>query len=207
LGYPVNVDGKQQKESNMRKVVVTEFLSLDGVMEDPGGAEKFEHGGWTRSYWSDEIGQFKFEELMASDALLLGRVTYQGFAAAWPSQKDEGGFADKMNNMNKYVVSTTLDKAEWNNSHLIKSNVAEEISKLKQQPGENILVNGSARLIQTLIQHKLVDEYRLLVYPVVLGSGKRLFQGGTKTDLKLVESKPFVSAGVVSFIYQTTQSQ
>lgn len=190
----------------MRKIVVSEFLSLDGVMEDPGGAEKFEHGGWTRSYWSDEIGMFKFEELMASDAMLLGRVTYEGFAAAWPSQKDEGGFADKMNNMTKYVVSTTLNKADWTNSHLIKSNVVEEISKLKQQPGENILVAGSAKLIQTLIKSNLVDEYRLLIYPVILGSGKRLFNDLNMTTLKLVDSKAYPSAGVVSFIYQTAQN-
>jgi len=102
----------------MRKIFVTEFVSLDGVMEDPGGAEKFVHGGWTMPYWSDEIGKFKFDELLASDTLLLGRVTYQGFAAAWPSRTDEAGFDQRMNSLPKYVVSTTLDKAEWNNSHL-----------------------------------------------------------------------------------------
>src|SRR5215475_10352186 len=119
----------------MRKVVVAEFLSLDGVMEDPGGAEKFEHGGWSRNYWDDEIGKFKLNELFASDADLLGRVTYEGFAAAWPSQKDEAGFADRMNNLPKYVISTTLQKADWNNSHIIKGNVAEEVTMLKEQPG------------------------------------------------------------------------
>jgi dihydrofolate reductase len=133
----------------MRKVFVTEFVSLDGVMEDPGGAEKFVHGGWTMPYWSDEIGKFKFDELLASDALLLGRVTYQGFAAAWPSRTDESGFAQRMNSLPKYVVSTTLDRAEWNNSHLIKRDIAKEVSKLRQQPGLDIMVAGSSRLVHT----------------------------------------------------------
>jgi dihydrofolate reductase len=186
----------------MRKIIVTEFISLDGVIEDPGGAESFEHGGWTRNYWDDAIGKFKFDELFASDAQLLGRVTYQGFAAAWPSQSDEAGFADRMNNMPKYVVSTTLANPQWNNSHVIKAHVAQEIANLKQQPGASILVAGSGTLIQTLIQHDLVDEYHLLVYPVVLGSGKRLFHSDTRTDLKLVESQTF-SSGVVLLVYQT----
>ena len=185
----------------MRKVVVSEFVSLDGVMEDPGGAEKFEHGGWTMPYWSDEIGKVKFDELFASDALLLGRVTYQGFAKAWPSMKDEAGFADRMNSIPKYVVSTTLEEVEWNNSRLIKGNVVEEIFRLKQQPGQNILIGGSAKLVQALMQHGLIDEYWLLVYPVVLGSGKRLFQEVSKTTLKLVETRAF-SSGVALLHYQ-----
>jgi dihydrofolate reductase len=193
------------KEVPMRKVVVTEFMSLDGVIEDPGGAEGFEHGGWTIPYWDDDIGKFKFDELFASDALLLGRVTYQGFAAAWPSQTDEAGFADRMNGLPKYVVSTTLDTVEWNNSRLIKENVADEVARLKQQPGQDILVAGSAKLIRTLIDHDLVDEYRLLVYPVVLGSGKRLYGDRGKTDLKLVETKPFGS-GVVLLTYQAPRN-
>src|SRR5436305_3259529 len=119
----------------MRKIIVSEFVTLDGVMEDPGGAEKFEYGGWSMPYWDEGIGQVKFSELFASDALLLGRVTYQGFAAAWPSQTDEWGFADRMNNMPKYVVSTTLEKVQWKNSQLIKENIVEEIARLKQQPG------------------------------------------------------------------------
>jgi dihydrofolate reductase len=176
----------------MRKIVVAEFLSLDGVMEEPA---------WTTPYWNDEIARFKYDELFASDAHLLGRVTYQGFAAAWPSRKDEQGFADRMNNLPKYVVSTTLDKVEWNNSHLIKENVAEAVSLLKQQPGKDILVAGSATLVRTLIEHDLVDEYHLLVYPVVIGSGKRLFQEGIKATLKLVDTKAFRS-GVVAHIYQ-----
>lgn len=185
----------------MRKVIVSEFVSLDGVMEDPGGAEKFEHGGWTMPYWSEEIGKFKFDELFASDALLLGRVTYQGFAAAWPGRTDEAGFADRMNSLPKFVVSTTLKKVEWNNSRLIKGNIGEEVSRLKQQPGQDILVAGSGELVHTLMQHDLVDEYRLLVYPVVLGKGKRLFRDRDHATLKLVETKTF-SSGVVALAYQ-----
>lgn len=186
----------------MRKIIVSEFISLDGVVEDPGGAEKFEHGGWTMPYWHDEIGKFKFDELFACDALLLGRVTYQGFAAAWPSMKDEAGFADRMNNLPKFVVSTTLTEATWNNSKLINANVVEEISQLKQQPGQDILISGSATLVHTLMQHGLVDEYRLLVYPVVLGSGKCLFTDVSKTTLKLVATQTFGS-GVVLLQYQS----
>ena len=188
----------------MRKVIVSEFVTLDGVMEDPGGAEKFERGGWTMPYWNEEIGKVKFDELFASDALLLGRVTYQGFAAAWPSMTDEAGFADRMNSLPKFVVSTTLEKVEWNNSRLIKGNVAEEVSKLKQQPGQDILIAGSGELVHTLMQHDLIDEYRLLVYPVVLGSGKRLFKDGSKTTLRLIETKTFRS-GVVLLSYRPAE--
>ncbi|SRR5712692_7960582 len=183
----------------MRKLIVSEFVTLDGVMEDPGGAEKFRHGGWTRPYWNEEIGKFKFDELFASDALLLGRVTYQGFATAWPSMTDEAGFADKMNNLPKYVVSKTLKEVKWNNSKLIKENVAEEVSKLKEQPGRDILIFGSAALVQSLMQYDLIDEYQLLVYPLALGSGKRLF--GDLSNLKLVGTKQF-SSGVVALHYQ-----
>jgi dihydrofolate reductase len=195
------VDARQE-ESDMRKVIVSEFVSLDGIMEDPGGAEKFKHGGWTRPYWSDDMGAVKFDELFASDALLLGRVTYQGFAAAWPSVKDEAGFADRMNSIPKVVVSTTLDKVEWNNSRLIKGNIVEEISKLKQQPGQDILVGGSATLIQSLIPHGLIDLYRLLVYPIALGSGKRLFTDqGNPVKLKLTKTASYQS-GVVLLEYE-----
>jgi dihydrofolate reductase len=174
----------------MRQIVVTEFVSLDGVMEAPG---------WTFKYWNDEIANFKGEESSASDALLLGRVTYEGFAAAWPESEDEG--AEYFNGVRKYVVSTTLDRAEWNNSILIRENVVEEIAKLKQQDGKDIMVHGSATLVQTLMQHDLVDRYRLLVYPVVLGKGKRLFQEGTPANLKLLESQSF-SSGVVALVYE-----
>ncbi len=174
----------------MRKLVVTEFVSLDGVMEEPR---------WTFPYWNDEIANFKGEETSAGDALLLGRVTYQGFAAAWPESKDAG--ADYFNSVRKYVVSTTLDKAEWNNSTLIKDNIVEEITKLKQQDGKDIVVHGSGTLVQTLMAHDLVDSYRLLVYPVVLGKGKRLFQEGTTATLKLVETQSFRS-GVAALVYE-----
>ena len=158
----------------MRRIVVTEFVTLDGVMEDPGGSEKFERGGWAFQFDRGPEGdKFKADELFASDATLLGRVTYQGFAAAWPSRTGE--FADKMNSMLKYVVSTTLEHADWNNSTLIKRNIVAEVSRLKALPGQDILVAGSGQLVRTLMQHDLVDEYRLMVFPVILGKGKRLF--------------------------------
>ncbi|HEX8997748.1 MAG TPA: dihydrofolate reductase family protein [Ktedonobacterales bacterium] len=185
----------------MRKVLVSEFITLDGVVEDPGGAEKTPHGGWTWPYWNDEIGQLKQDELFAGDALLLGRVTYQGFAAAWPSATDEYGFADRMNSLPKYVATTTLDTLDWNNSTALTGDVAEAVAALKQQPGGDILVFGSGGLIQTLMRHNLVDEYCLLVYPVVIGGGKRLFADGIPSKLKLVESRPF-SSGVVMLRYQ-----
>jgi dihydrofolate reductase len=186
----------------MRKVIVSEYVSLDGVIEDPGGAEKFEHGGWTIPYSNDEIAKFKFDELFASDALLQGRVTYQGFAAAWPSMTDEAGFADRMNSLPKYVVSTTLEEPlAWNNSRLIKGNIAEEVARLKQESGQDVLVFGSGTLTQTLLQYNLIDQYNLLVYPVVLGSGKRLFGDRSNVALKLVETKTF-SSGVVALTYQ-----
>jgi dihydrofolate reductase len=190
----------------MRKIIVSEFVSLDGVMEGPGPVDEFKLAGWTMPYWSEEIGKYKFDELFASDALLLGRVTYQGFAAAWPSRTDEQGFADRMNSLPKFVVSTTLKKVGWNNSRLIKENVAEEVSKLKQQPGHDILIAGSSALVHTLMPHDLIDEYRLLVYPVVLGSGKRLFRDGSNTTLKLVETKTF-SSGVVLLCYQPDRKE
>jgi len=181
----------------MRKLIVTEFLTLDGVMEEPA---------WTAPYWNDEIAKFKYDELFGSDTLLLGRVTYQGFAAAWPSRTDEQGFADRMNGLPKFVVSTTLEKVEWNNSRLIKENIPEEVSRLKQQPGQKILIYGSGDLVQTLMQSDLIDEYWLLVYPIVLGSGKRLFQDGSKTTLSLKETKTF-SSGVVVLCYQPDRKE
>ena len=192
--------------SRMRKIVVSEFVSLDGVVEDPGGAEKFKHGGWSFKFRDDQVPKYKLDELFTSDALLLGRVTYEGFAKAWTSRKDDVGFADKMNNMPKYVVSTTLKKLDWNNSQLIKSNVVEEVKRLKQQPGKDILVYGSGKLVNTLLQHNLVDELRLMVHPVVLGSGKRLFDDNAESlkVLKLAESKTFPS-GIVLLSYHPSK--
>jgi dihydrofolate reductase len=183
------------------RIVVTEFVSLDGVMEDPGGSENFAQGGWSfKISRGDEGDKFKLDETFASEALLLGRVTYEGFAEAWPSR--EGEFADKFNSMPKYVVSSTLDQPEWNNSTVLKGDVVEEVGKLRQEQDGDIVVHGSARLVQTLLEHDLVDELRLMVYPVVLGSGKRLF-GDTsdKKPLRLVDSK-VVGDGVAILIYE-----
>lgn len=185
----------------MGKVVVSEYVTLDGVMQDPGGGEGFEHGGWSFQFWSEESAKFKFDELFASDALLLGRVTYQGFAAAWPTMAGTGEYGDRMNSLPKYVVSTTLQEVTWNAS-LINGNIAEEVSRLKQQPGQDMLVFGSGELVQTLMQHDLIDEYRLMVHPVVLGSGKRLFRDGSAPQVfRLVETKAF-SSGIVVLSYQ-----
>ena len=185
----------------MGKIVVTEFVSLDGVMEDPGGSENFAQGGWSfKISRGDEGDKFKLDEAFASEALLLGRVTYEGFAEAWPTR--DGEFADKFNNMPKYVVSSTLDEPEWNNSTVLKGDVVEEVRKLKEEQDGDIVVHGSARLVQTLIEHDLVDELRLMVYPVVLGSGKRLFgETSDKKPLRLVESK-VVGDGVSILIYR-----
>jgi dihydrofolate reductase len=178
----------------MGKLIVSEFVSVDGVMEDPGGAEGTVGGPWARGL-SEEGGKFKFAEVMAAEALLLGRVTYQGFAAAWPSMKDEGGFADKMNGMPKYVVSKTLGKADWNNSTILKGDLEEEVKKLKQKAEGDVLVNGSAQLVAALMEDNLVDEYRLMVFPVVLGKGKRMFpEGLDRANLKLAEVKPMGNA-------------
>jgi len=169
-------------------------------MEDPGGSEDFEHGGWSFEFERGEGDRFKLDETLQSEALLLGRVTYQGFAEAWPSRT--GKFADKFNSMPKFVVSTTLEDPEWNNTTVVKGNVAEGVSKLKEQPGGDIVIHGSARLVQTLLEDDLIDEYRLMVFPIVLGSGKRLFgDTGKATTLKVVDSKT-VGAGVVILTYQ-----
>ncbi len=190
----------------MRKIIVSEFVTLDGVMEGPGRDDPFELAGWTMPYANQEIGKFKFDELFASDALLLGRVTYEGFAKAWPTMKNTGEFGERMNSIPKYVVSTMVNKADWNNSTIIKKNAADEVLKLKQQSGGNILVAGSAALIGSLMEHNLVDEYRLLIYPVVLGKGKRLFRDDFKTKLKLIETKTF-SSSVVALVYKPVQDK
>jgi dihydrofolate reductase len=188
----------------MGRIVVTEFVSLDGVMEDPGGAESFRHGGWSFEVSrGDEGNKFKLDETLSSEALLLGRVTYEGFAAAWPSR--EGEFADKFNTMPKYVVSSSLEEPEWNNSTVLKGDVTEEVAKLKQEQDGDIVVHGSARLVQTLLERDLVDELRLMVFPVVLGSGKRLFDGlSDKKPLRLVDSK-VVGDGVTILIYEPAE--
>jgi dihydrofolate reductase len=183
------------------RIVVTEFVSLDGVMEDPGGAESFRHGGWSFAFSrGDEGDKFKLDEAFSSEALLLGRVTYEGFAEAWPSR--EGEFADKFNTMPKYVVSSTLGEPEWNNSTVLRGDVVEEVAKLRQEQDGDIVVHGSGRLVQTLVEHDLVDEFRLMVFPVVLGSGKRLFgELSDKKALRLVDSK-VVGDGVAILVYE-----
>ncbi len=185
----------------MGKIVVTEFVSLDGVMEAPGGDGAFRHAGWTFKINRGEEGdQFKLDETRESEALLLGRVTYEGFAAAWPSRKGE--FADKFNSMPKYVVSSTIEAPKWNNSTVLRGDVVEEVRRLKQRIGGNIVVHGSARLVQMLVEHNLVDELRLMVFPVVLGTGKRLFgETSDKKPLRLVNSKT-VGDGIAILIYQ-----
>jgi len=173
----------------MGKIVITEFVSLDGVMEAPGGDEDFEHGGWSFEIQRGEEGDaFKVEETMASDALLLGRRTYEGFANAWPSR--DGEFADKFNSMPKYVVSSTLTDPEWNNSTVLDGPLEESVAELKAKHDGDIVVHGSAQLAQALIENDLVDELRLMVYPVVLGRGKRVFgETSAKKRLRLIDSK------------------
>jgi dihydrofolate reductase len=185
----------------MGKIVITEFISLDGVVEDPGGAEDFKYGGWSFEFdRGDEGNRFKLDETMQSEALLLGRVTYEGFADAWPSR--EGEFADKFNSMPKYVVSTTLEDPEWTNTTVLKGDLEEEVAKLRDAPGGDVVVHGSVALAQALIDKDLVDEIRLMVFPVVLGAGKRLFgETGDKKALKLADSK-VVGDGVAILTYQ-----
>jgi dihydrofolate reductase len=186
----------------MGRLVVSQFVTVDGVFEDPGGSEGFERGGWAFEFDRGTEGDtFKLDEVMASEALLLGRVTYEGFAAAWPSR--EGEFADKFNGMPKYVVSSTLDKPEWNNTTVIRGDVAKEVGALKQRVDGDILVNGSARLVKALAEDDLVDEYRLMVFPVVLGGGKRLFAAGIpKRGLRLEQSTPVGPDGVLILVYR-----
>ena len=187
----------------MGKLVVTEFISLDGIIEDPGGSEGSEHGGWSFRHPAPDGEQFKGDELRDSDVQLLGRVTYEGFAAAWPAMEEAtGDYGKKMNAMPKVVVSTTLTEPTWNNTTIISGNVADEVARLKAQYDGDILVQGSATLVQTLAEHGLVDEYRLMVHPVVLGTGKRLFSGSAAgTDLQLVDSRK-VGPDVLLLVYR-----
>ena len=194
----------------MGKVVVSEFVSLDGVMEDPGGAEGFEHGGWSFKFdRGDEGNKYKFDELMAADVHLLGRVTYQGFAKAWPNMTDMGAYGEKMNSMPKYVVSNTLtdSEAEWNNSTVIRGDVTGQVAELMAQTSGDVLVAGSCRLVQSLAESDLVDEYRIMVFPIILGSGRRLFaEGASMRTLQLLESKTVGPDGVVILTYQPVRA-
>ncbi len=174
----------------MRKLIVTEFVTLDGVMEAPGGEPGHPHSGWVFDFMGDEQMKYKFDEILEADAQLIGRVTYESFAGAWPER--EGPFAEKMNSMPKYVVTTTLDELEWDNCTAIRDDIPGEVAKLKQENGGPILVAGSRTLVHTLMEHDLVDEYRLMVFPVVLGSGDRLFpESPDKTTLELTDTKTF----------------
>jgi dihydrofolate reductase len=181
------------EEASVRRVVLAEYVSLDGVMEEPS---------WTAPFWNDELAAYQRDQLFRSDALLLGRVTYQDFAAAWPSMEEtEGDFAVRMNTLPKYVASTTLHELEWNASP-IEGDVPAAVTKLKQQPGQDILIYGSGELVRTLTEHNLIDEYRLMVHPVVVGSGKRLFEGvGDAPTLQRTDTVAF-SSGVVALAYE-----
>lgn len=191
----------------MRELIVAEFITLDGVIQAPGGADEdtdggFVHGGWTHPYWHDDIGAHFFQAMSQTDALLLGRKTWQVHGAAFDPMPDGDPFGDVMKGIQKYVVSTTLASTSlWRNSTIISSNVVEEVRKLKEQPGKNILLDGSSVLAHTLIENDLVDEYALHVYPLVLGSGKRLFPEGMRVNLKLVEASP-IPSGVVFMRYR-----
>ena len=182
----------------MRRIVVTEFVSLDGVMEDPGGSEGTPFGGWTFKFPDPEGMKYKLDELFAHDAMLLGRVTYDGFAEAWPGRTDDVGFADRMNTMPKYVVSTTLREASWSNSTVISGDVAARVAGLRETPGNDILVVGSRKLAQFLMDVDLVDEYRLMVFPIVLGGGARLFGPAPAVPiLHLTTTQPLASGTVI----------
>jgi dihydrofolate reductase len=191
----------------MRKLIVAEFITLDGVIQAPGGADEdteggFVHGGWTHPYWHDDIGAHFFEAMMEADTLLLGRKTWQGHGAAFDPMPEGDPFGDVMKVKKKYVVSTTLKSAElWRNSTIISANVVEEVRKLKEQPGQNIVLDGSSVLVHTLIENDLVDEYSLHVYPLVLGSGKKLFPEGKRVNLKLISSQA-LPTGVVYQRYE-----
>jgi dihydrofolate reductase len=189
----------------MGKIVVTEFVSLDGVFEAPGPDSDFEHAGWTFTFDRGE-NTFKFDELMAADAQLLGRITYEHFAAAWPNMQGTGEFGEKMNSMPKYVVSRTLDSADWENSTVLRGALAEEVPALRERHSGDILVAGSGQLVRGLLAEGLVDEIRLLVFPIVLGSGKRLFAEGTaKTRFRLLESFPVGADGILITRYATAE--
>jgi len=200
LNIPAN---HTEEEEEMARIVVSEFVSLDGVMEGPGGDNDFERGAWSFRFERGEEGdKFKLDETMEADSLLLGRRTYEGFAAAWPSMKDEAGFADKFNSMPKFVVSSTLEDPDWTNSTVLEGEVVESVSRLKQEREGDIVVHGSAQLVHALVEADLVDELRMMVFPVVLGTGLRLF--GETSELKvlrLTDSK-IVGDGVAILVYE-----
>jgi dihydrofolate reductase len=186
----------------MRKVVAAEYVTLDGVMTDPGGVGEIEHGGWSNSYFDDELAKHQSDQLVASAALLLGRKTFEGFAAAWRSMEEsEGEFAVRMNTLPKFVASRSLrEPLVWNGT-LLRGDVADEVAKLKEQPGQDLLIYGSGELVNTLHAHGLIDEYRIMVFPVTLGTGTHLFKAGGRRDLKLIDSTT-AGTGVALLTYQ-----
>jgi dihydrofolate reductase len=188
----------------MGRIVVTEFVSLDGVMEDPGGAEDFKYGGWAFDFSRGEEGdKFKYDEVLESEAFLLGRVTYDGFADAWPER--EGDFADRFNNMRKYVVGSKADASRWTNTTVLDGDPVDAIRRVRDEHSGNIYVHGSRQLAQTLLEYDLVDQLNLMVFPVVLGTGKRIFgETGNQKKLRLVDSK-VVGDGVAILIYEPAQ--
>ena len=188
----------------MRKVVAAEYVTVDGVMADPGGVGEIEHGGWSSEHFNDELAKQQSDQLFASDALLLGRVTFEGFAAAWPSMEEtEGEFAVRMNALPKYVASRSLEEPLAWNGTLLKGDLVEDVGKLKQRPGQDLLIYGSSEVVNALHPHGLIDEYALMVFPVTLGVGKHLFREGTdKTDLELTDATT-TSTGVAVLTYRT----
>ncbi len=185
----------------MRKLVVTEFMSLDGVMEAPGGEDDYPHGAWTLPFWSDEIGQFKDEELQAADISLLGRRTYDSFAGAWPGRAGDP-FADKLNSMRKVVASTTMTDPEWENTVVIEGDLVDGVNALKDEDGGDILLAGSHSVAQALLAADAVDEIRLVMYPVVLGVGKRLFDDAGTHRFDLVSGTPAGDSGAILLTYR-----
>lgn len=189
----------------MARIVVSEYITLDGVVEDPGGAEQFEHGGWSFQSFNDEYFSYKHAELFACGSLLLGRVTYQALQAAWPARSDVTGLSGRMNSITKYVVSGSLRDVTWNNTTIVRPPLTDRIAELKKSHSKDILVIGSRTLVQLLMANDLVDEYRLLLHPVILGSGRRLFEDA-KVRLRLTGTKPFAT-GVVVLTYVPDRSK
>ena len=189
----------------MREVVAAEYITVDGTITDPGGVGEIELGGWSNPYFNDELAEYQSEQLLASDGLLLGRVTFEGFAAAWPSMEEtEGEFAVRMNALPKFVASRTLKEPLAWNGRLLGGDLSEEVAKLKQQPGRDLLVDGSGQLVGALHQDGLIDEYRLMVFPVTLGVGRRLFgETSGKRELALIEART-TSTGVALLTYRPT---
>lgn len=190
----------------MRKIIVSEFISLDGIMEDPGGAEQTENGGWSIPFWNEEAATYKLDELFAVGTLLLGRKTYEAFAAVWPEQEDEQGFADRMNSIPKVVLSATLKETAWNNTSLITKDFRNELLRLKEESGQDILVEGSAELVNYLVAEKLADEFRIMIHPVLLGKGKPLFGKELKRITLTLTSSRILSSGIVILAYEPVYS-